>query len=883
MPAVAPFIAAGIGLTGAAAVVGEAVIGIGLSVGAAYLARRLAPKSSGDAAAASQGTRLSLSVVANPPRELAFGLCASAGHLVYHNSYGPNGNDYVQLVFKLADEPCTSLEGMLVNGKAVTLGSSVTGQAANGQTVAEYPNVMRVEFHSGAWTQGADADLINNATGPAWPSTYRGRGVCYVRVTLKYDADKYKDGRPGFIFIFKGGKRYDWRKDSTNGGSGAHRWGDETTYEWTDNTAVCLYNFARGVAVNNKPLAGMNAPATALPVATWSAAANACYEDVALKGGGTEKRYRFNGIVSCDAQNGAVVKDMVASMGGMLIDSGGVFKPLAGVAQSVVATVTDGDIIATDEVRFIPKLSRAALVNAVFGSYVSPSDNYESTALPPRISPSDQTADGGVQLSENYGLGYVWSQSQGQRILEILRRKGRYQRRVSLKLRSRFAVLEAGDWVTWTSARYGFTSMTFEVQQAILNRDLSVSVELKETASGIYAWTAATDELDPNNPAQVGSGGAKFTTIAGLTAQTVTVTSGGVGSRPAILITWTPVTDQTVTGIEIAFRKVGDTAEYSAGPVLVPSDGSYTWSNQVQGGTAYEVRVRPIVQPIRAVTWTGWTATATNTPPQVVDVASSATSVPPDTITPAMLSAQARFELALITERDTVLGSLAQAVADATASAELAHSATINALLDGVDARAQIGVEKRLREDEDRALAEQITTAVANINANAAIVQQQISALATQTGAVATSLEAVTTRVDDQEATAFDLSQSVDGIKARKVIGVMANGRSAVIDVGGNEFGNQIVFVSDEFAFAHDDVAGGSPVPMLAIKSINGINKFVFNGEMLTDAITSGEASFASLKAISSNFGDMTCSGYQRSANGKMVIDWSNNRMWIDA
>ncbi len=246
-------VSTGIGLTGIAATFGAAVINLGASIGLAYLARRL------QASAANQSNSsvsLSLRLESNESRQIDFGRVASAGSLKYHNTYGRDGNNFVQLVFQLADHECddNGLEAVYVDGKLVTLEADTdhvyaTG-SVSGQMVTEFTDRMWIKYHNGAWDQDADSDLVaydNPTESPAqpWTTNERGRGVCYVRVTMYYDAAKYPNGLPSFLFVFRGIKLYDWRKDSTNGGSGAHRWGTESTYEWTNNPVVAGVGAAR--------------------------------------------------------------------------------------------------------------------------------------------------------------------------------------------------------------------------------------------------------------------------------------------------------------------------------------------------------------------------------------------------------------------------------------------------------------------------------------------------------------------------------------------------------------------------------------------------------------------------------------------------------------
>src|SRR5690606_38440331 len=144
-------------------------------------------------------------------------------------------------------------------------------------------------------------------------------------------------------------------------------------------------------------------------------------------------------------------------------------------------------------------------------------------------------------------------------------------------------------------------------------------------------------------PATVSAGGSTFTTIQGLTLRAVEIEATSGAKRPGLRLTWDPIDDATVVGLDLEYRKAGDTVAL-ARPIIDLSASEYTWLDGVQGEIAYEARVRPVVQPERAVAWTSWVSTEGNTPAHVVGVAAIANDVPPDTITPDKLSPQARFE-----------------------------------------------------------------------------------------------------------------------------------------------------------------------------------------------------------------------------------------------
>lgn len=849
----APIIAAAVG----AGAIGTALISAGISLALGFAARALGPKPK--AAAASVGHRLTLRIDPDAPREVLVGTAATAGTLVYHHVYGPNGNDHLQLVFALADCECDALVAIHVDGKRVTWDSS-TGD------IAEFNGKLNVRFKRGTATDTVPAEFLANSGGRIL-ATDIGAGVAAVYVTATFDETLFPRGEPRMLFVLRGARLYDIRKDSTAGGSGAHRWGQPATWEWTDNAAVITYNFRRGIYTAGQHVGGMNTPALALPASAWIAAANACDEAVALAAGGTEKRYRLNGIFPVPTVHREVLQDLLAACAGREIDSGGTFKLLAGVAQASVMTITDDDLMADGDIEITPRRSRNELVNGVFGSYADPAQSYETIALPPRLSPADELADGGVRLTEHYALDMVTSNTQGQRVLEILRRRGRYQMTVRCRLRSRFAVLEPGDVVTWTSARYGWTSRQFEVLSLTLSEDLQPTLTLAETASSIYAWTVS-DEIDPEQPQPLPSGGATLTSISGLTVQNVVVQGGNNTSRPGIHATWTPVTDPTVDSIRFEFRRAGDTIALEVG-ALDPGAGSYTWVDGVQSAVVYEVRAIPVARPVRPMAWTGWASTGATTSDVVVGAA--AAEVQPGSVDVVHLSPQAAFELSLATALETVPGSVASYFAEMERRFERIASA-IDMSLEAVD-RAETGVwtTQRRLVTERNALAEQITAVIADLDHPTTGLSATATAVATLTAEVdhpttglatrasATALTAVSNTVNGVSSSVSQMLSAVNGNLQYNVV-LNTNGQwVGWISMDGSEQGTELEIGASLFRIFDPNVGGGTPIQMVKVETINGVPRMAIDGELIARAIEAGsvtatKGSFGVITGLSGNF-----------------------------
>jgi hypothetical protein len=567
------------------------------------------------------GTQVSLEVGGEVPRSTLFGRAGIAGQFLYANTSGPK-NEILQLVYALSDGQCESLEGVWVNGKYYTLGED-TGDA--GRVVTGFGGVgagtplLYVKFHSGALDQPADQQLVDYAN-PAgrWTSDDRLAGICYVRVTCFYD-EKAFQGVPQFLWDLKGYRCYDPRKDSTVGGDGAHRWGQPNTYEWAEDAATCLYNYQRGVWAGDELVVGQGLPAYDLSLDHYVAAANACDEDVPTLAGTAEKRYRVAFQARADQTHDRNIDAFLTAMAGSLVERGGVFAVVAGTGRTSLLTITDKDVLWEKGVEYTAKRTRAELMNTVFARFSDPAQNYGSVPIQPRTSAADEAADGGERLPGDFDLGMITSGTQAQRVAEIFRRRSRAQAKARLALPYRFRELEAGDWITWQTDRYGNTKL-YEVESRLIDEDQTVQVVLQEVRASIYSWVPGFDEYFGGEEATGPQPGTIISTVPGFWAVPTVVAGTNGQQRPGILVTWSPITDRTVDGLKFEYRTV------PGGAALVhqvdnPGAGQAVILNGIQGNTPYEVRADLRTTPPRATTWTDWHAV--DAPDHIVEMAAA--------------------------------------------------------------------------------------------------------------------------------------------------------------------------------------------------------------------------------------------------------------------
>lgn len=576
----------------------QAAIKIAVAVALNAAARMLQPKSKDQSA--DRSSRFQKQRDSSPYRDVILGTAVTAGTFIDAIAYSTENMFYCEII-KLADHECDGLVAVYAGGRQLTI---------NGDgSVAEYIEAgtprMWIYFQAGAWGETTHSEVLT-AFGGRYTANDRGRGVCRVIIKCDMRSDKLFPSRspPDLTFAVRGAKIYSPRLDTSLGGS--HVWGNYATYQWTDNLADIAYNVARGVFVYGgaqpERLAGGSYDSEELPLANWAAESSACEVLVPLKAGGTERRYRGGLIFSTNEELEGILADLAAGAAGFMLDLGGTLIFQAGVARTPVATLTDADFIAGKLRRTWRQAARERF-NTVTGRFTDPALRYNQNTLPIRRSTSDITADNNEERVETMSLGVVQSNTQGQRCMEIRRRSNRLNAMFQVELPPRWQHLEAGDWVTYTSARRGWTK-TFVLLPAELKttgEDMLVSgLSLVEVSSNVYTWTPATDELDVINPVAVGPGAIPDATIAGFTAVASANTATNE-SAPAIEVAWTPPSDPTIDSVAIDYKRP------SAGTWLTQSFDAKLGAGQITGLASgnWQVRARPITSPLRPGTASG--------------------------------------------------------------------------------------------------------------------------------------------------------------------------------------------------------------------------------------------------------------------------------------
>ncbi|MDH0368999.1 phage tail tip fiber protein [Brucella anthropi] len=511
----------------------------------------------------SRASELETQYGANIPRSVILGTCATEGHHIYRNSYGSGGR-LIQDVFVLSSFRITAVPRVRYNGEW----RSLVQQDADGYwlvpnegTSGDDHDNVRVKFYYGTMDQQAEPTLLNNAR-PAgrWTANHRGAGVAYAIVFS--ELRKNGDGLTSpakLLFEVVGAPLYDWRKDSTMGGAGAHRWNDQSTWEYSDNPSVQIYNLGRGFFNGTQRMVGKAVRASRLPLAEYTQAANIC--DETMSDG--SKRYRAHAIAKDGpgANHDANITPILEAMCGSWVERVDGEFPIAGAPQAIVATIADTDIKRGAPLRFSAKRKRTELINTVAASYVSPDDFYETKDAATRID-AGALAEDRETLASAIPYAAVTDVRQVDRLADIAIRGARYQASAEIVVHPKFLdTIKEGRWVRWNSAKYG--DRTYQVltrQLGGINTDgaRDISIALQQISNGVFDPTAY--ETNPPNiivvpPPQY------LAEVQNFFAIPIVVVADGRGELPGVRLIWDPIDDISVVGVDIEYWPANDPSQ----------------------------------------------------------------------------------------------------------------------------------------------------------------------------------------------------------------------------------------------------------------------------------------------------------------------------------
>lgn len=355
-----------------------------------------------------------------PARHYAYGRGRKPGAFLLYESVPK----YTLDVLAFCDGRCGGNVIHYFNDDVVTLdGSGNVNQIAGGH----YGDIISLSLRDGTPGAPAHANVVAQA-GTLWTADHLAEGQVTAGMVCRMVSNEkmptlYPNGEIDYSQARDWLCVYDWRKDSTSGGSGAHRRDNPATWEYTANPVVCWvhdkwavqgYDWTRRFS-------------RVLDILT--AEADAADELVDKQGGGTVRRYEA--FVWYDAEGDPKETDdrFRASCDGWMTELGDgslIFRVGRWIESPHV--ITEEMIL---DYSWIGGLPKSRLVNEVQPRFRVPELLYELSDAPAFLDPVSQAARG--RFPATIELEEVTNVSQAMRIA-----KSRY---------SELAAFYTGRWV----------------------------------------------------------------------------------------------------------------------------------------------------------------------------------------------------------------------------------------------------------------------------------------------------------------------------------------------------------------------------------------------------------------------------------------------------
>ncbi|MDU9393203.1 phage tail protein [Pseudomonas sp. zfem002] len=235
---------------------------------------------------------------------------------------------------------------------------------------------------------------------PDWKDEQIGRGLSFVRLSLKYNAERFPAGIPDARFIVRG------RNDIYDPRTGMSI--------YTENTALHILWFLRNRC---------GVPDDEIVFETFASGANVCDESVGNPDGTTSSRYRSGCVIGADEQRTNVLQKLEVACGGKAIRVGGRWTFQAGAYYGPYDfEITEDMVIGTITGSTEP--TNDAAINTVRGTFIDPSQSWTETDYP-EVSIADWVVADGGEAAETLTFSYVSNAYQAQRLANIELRKRR--------------------------------------------------------------------------------------------------------------------------------------------------------------------------------------------------------------------------------------------------------------------------------------------------------------------------------------------------------------------------------------------------------------------------------------------------------------------------
>lgn len=326
----------------------------------------------------------------------------------------------------------------------------------NDDLIGTFGDKAGYEFHNSR--TDCDPYMLKNA--PSWKEDMIGDGLAWLRLTLKYDAEKFPYGVPNVKVEVWGKQLFDPRTNKTI---------------WSNNGALVVLDFYRSY---------LSVPDADIDFESFKVAADLCDEQVVSPEGVAEPRYTINGAYELSESPASILDHMhkciaaeptyVAGKHGILMQA---------YNGPAVLRIEPNQII--DTVNITPELALRDATNAIYGTFVDAEQLYIKTDFEPVII-EEWIDEDGLEIKENMDYRFVTSPYQASRLANLYLRKKRAGRRVQIKMNMDGYAYRPGEVILLNLPHIGIVNMEFRIAEWKFHPQEGVDIILEEDGAYIY-------------------------------------------------------------------------------------------------------------------------------------------------------------------------------------------------------------------------------------------------------------------------------------------------------------------------------------------------------------------------------------------------------------
>ncbi|HAE1539611.1 TPA_asm: DUF1983 domain-containing protein [Salmonella enterica subsp. enterica serovar Mbandaka] len=375
------------------------------------------------------------------PKTVVYGRTVSAGTLFFSEEEKGDQTDgeWLHLAITMAGHPLSGVG-------TIYLGDDDIGS---------YPDNATYEVHNDRQT--ADPFMLQNC--PSWKEDMIGKGISWLRVSLKFNAEKFPSGIPNIKVEKTGRKVYDPRTGRT---------------EYSNNLALCVLDYYRNY---------LKVPDADINWDQFQEAANICDETVTNGDGTTEKRYTLNGEFDLNENKASILEAMLAAGAGEPTYIAGKHGILVGAYYGPATEVITESQLAGD-IEIMPEVSQSERVNTINGTFIDPKQTYAEADFP-AVSVSEWVAEDGVEISQDLKLRFVTSEFQAQRLADIKLKRTRISRTMNLTLNLSGYRYRPGMYVKVNFPSLGIINVEMRVTDWRFGVQNGVQITLKQETADV--------------------------------------------------------------------------------------------------------------------------------------------------------------------------------------------------------------------------------------------------------------------------------------------------------------------------------------------------------------------------------------------------------------